>query len=162
MKTKKFDSLPDHSRIWIYQSPREFSSDELQSIIKKAESFLEIWTSHGAAMDAGIAVLHKRFIIVAVDERTAPPSGCGIDKSVKFIKDISSELNIDLLDRMNVAFRKGDHVESLTLSEFEEAVRSNKISLDVRVFNNLVDQKGRLVTDWEVPASQSWHNRFFS
>ena len=38
----------------------------------------------------------------------------------------------------------------------EKAVTSNTI-----VFNNLVNTLGEWQDFWEVPASESWHNRFF-
>ena len=38
----------------------------------------------------------------------------------------------------------------------EKAVSENTI-----VFNNLLNTLGELKEFWEVPASESWHNRFF-
>jgi hypothetical protein len=38
----------------------------------------------------------------------------------------------------------------------EKAVSENTI-----VFNNLLNTLGELKDFWEVPASESWHNRFF-
>ena len=36
-----FDSLPEESKIWIYQSNRKFSDEEIQEIEKDLTSFLE-------------------------------------------------------------------------------------------------------------------------
>ena len=38
-----FESLPEESRIWIYQSNRKFSDDEIQEIERDLTSFLEDW-----------------------------------------------------------------------------------------------------------------------
>ena len=80
-----FKNMPPHSRIWIYQSNKEFSPTEAEDIKKKSEDFVEQWTSHNQFMNACIEIFHNRFIVICVDEKTAPASGCGIDKSVKFI-----------------------------------------------------------------------------
>ncbi|NDP28692.1 MAG: hypothetical protein GZ087_14910, partial [Flavobacterium sp.] len=94
-----------HSRVWIYQSIREFSENEITQLKTKAESFISQWTSHGKTMSACIEIFHNRFIIVCVDEKTTSASGCGIDKSVKFIQQLEKDFNTSLLDRMNVAYR---------------------------------------------------------
>ena len=103
-----FKDMPLHSRVWVYQSIREFSENEIKQLKNKAEGFISAWTSHGKTMNACIEIFHNRFIIVCVDEKTTFASGCGIDKSVKFIQQLESDFggNTSLLDRMNVAYRK--------------------------------------------------------
>jgi hypothetical protein len=100
--------MPLHSRVWIYQSIREFSESESKQLKNKAEGFISEWTSHGKTMSACIEIFHNRFIIGCVDEKTTSASGCGIDKSVKFIQQLESDLggNNALLDRVNIVYRK--------------------------------------------------------
>ncbi len=38
-----FENLPDTSKVWIYQSNREFSDNEIEIIKTKLDSFLENW-----------------------------------------------------------------------------------------------------------------------
>lgn len=148
-----FKDLPPHSRVWIYQSTLEFSSSEVEAINKKAVEFVTQWTSHDQLMKASIEIFHKRFIVVCVDEKTAPASGCGIDKSVKFIQSLEKKFNISLLDRMNVAYRKEGKIHSSPISELKNAG-------NVTVFNNLVDTKEEFEKNWEVPIEKSWHKQF--
>jgi len=56
--------MPLHSRVWIYQSIREFSKNEITQVETKSESFISEWTSHGETMSACIQIFHNRFIIV--------------------------------------------------------------------------------------------------
>jgi len=42
-----FKDMPMHSRVWIYQSIREFSENEITQLKTKAERFISEWTSHG-------------------------------------------------------------------------------------------------------------------
>ena len=40
-------------------------------------------------------------------------------------------------------------------------VKDKAVSKNTIVFNNLVTNISELNENWEVPASESWHNRFF-
>jgi len=40
--------------------------------------------------------------------------------------------------------------------------KDKAVSKNTIVFNNLVNNKGEYLSDWEVPASDSWHNRFLN
>ena len=42
-----FESLKDSSRVWIYQSSREFDEQEMNDIGVKLKVFIEEWTRHG-------------------------------------------------------------------------------------------------------------------
>ncbi|MFI5164494.1 MAG: ABC transporter ATPase [Bacteroidia bacterium] len=147
--------MPPHSRVWIYQADREFSSSEVELIKKKSEDFVTQWTSHNQLMNACIEIFHNRFIIVCVDEKTAPASGCGIDKSVKFIQQLENDFSVSLLDRMDVAYRKDGKIFSCNVSELKNLG-------NITVFNNLVATKKEVEKDWEVPIEKSWHKKFIT
>ncbi|HEV7230883.1 MAG TPA: ABC transporter ATPase [Bacteroidia bacterium] len=154
--------MPPHSRIWIYQSNRELTQAEEASILRQADGFMEEWTSHGSKMSAALEIRHHRFIIIALDEQTAPASGCGIDKSVRFIQNLEKEYGISLLNRMNVAWKDNERIQSATLTEFESLLKKGLLNGSVRVFNNLIETKELLESKWCVPASESWHSRLLS
>ena len=42
-----FESLSGTSRIWVYQSSRELSENEVVEMSHKLERFIEEWTRHG-------------------------------------------------------------------------------------------------------------------
>ena len=88
-----FKDMPSHSRVWIYQSDREFSANELELLKKMSEEFVLQWTSHNQLMNACIEIFYDWFIVICVDEKTAPASGCGIDKSVHFIQQIEKDIH---------------------------------------------------------------------
>ena len=82
-----FNTLPQNSRIWIYQADREFTRVEVDLLQENAIAFIEEWTRHGAALKGSFALKYNRFLILAVDESFANASGCSIDASVRFVKD---------------------------------------------------------------------------
>ena len=49
-----FTELPDSARIWIYQSNRNFTEEELKEINDLLTQFLTEWTAHGAALRSGL------------------------------------------------------------------------------------------------------------
>ena len=157
----EFDKIPDTSRIWIYQSNREFSSEEVNVIKFNAKKFIENWTRHGDDLKGSFTIVYNRFIVIAVDENFANVSGCSIDASVRFIQQIQSELNVDLLNKLHIAFKTNDDVNSVSLNDFRSFIASDKITQDTIVFNNLVNTKADFESKWEVPAKESWHQRLF-
>lgn len=153
-------SLPDHARIWIYQSNRSFSVEELAEIEESITHFLKEWTAHGSALKAGFEIKYKRFIVIALDQSQASASGCSIDASVHFIQSLEQKYGVELLDRMNVSFRQGEYIAYKSLQDFKKMAKDRAISKNTLVFNNLVASKQEYLEHWEVPASESWHSRF--
>ena len=157
----EFSKLPDNARVWIYQSNREFTSEETENISKSAEQFIDNWTRHGDQLKGSFTIKYNRFLIIAVDENFANVSGCSIDASVRFVKGLENELQIDLLNKLNIAFKTGENVNSVPLQEFKAFIQAHKIGKDTIVFNNLINSKKEFENNWEVPAVKSWHQRLF-
>lgn len=149
-------------RIWIYQSNRELTEQESQWLTTKLSDFTRQWAAHGKQLAARAEVRFNRFIILFLNEAMEAASGCSIDSSVRFLKDIEEELSIDLFDRMQIAYRKGDAIEAVSRSEFEKLIDSGEVTENTIVFNNTVANSEELASNWEVPMKDSWHARVFS
>jgi|TARA_B110000263_G_scaffold249703_1_gene268167 predicted HTH domain antitoxin len=155
-----FKSLPNFSRIWIFQSSRVFTNIELVEIKLKLDFFLNQWAAHGVKLETGHLTPYNRFIVIGLNESNQFATGCSIDSCVKFIKELELEYNIDLLDKMNVTFRIGETIDYVSLKEFRSLAKRRKVSLKTIVFNNLVLDKEQFEDLWEVPAVNSWHSHF--
>lgn len=155
-----FSELPESARVWVYQANRSFSTDELVEITRKLDDFITQWAAHGAELKSGYEIQYNRFIVLAVDGGHNNASGCSIDASVHFIQQLEKEYNVDLMDRMNVSFKSGEFVAYKTLVDFKKMVKSRAVSEKTIVFNNLVNNVGEYKSSWEVPITESWHNRF--
>ena len=156
-----FKDLPDTSRIWIYQANRPFTEEELVEVRAFMKEFIEQWTAHGKELKAGYEIRYRRFIILGLDQTNASASGCSIDASVHFIQGLEKRYQVDLLDKMNVTFKQGEYVAYKPLIDFKKMAKEKAISGKTIVFNNLVNNKQEYLESWEVPASESWHSRFF-
>ncbi len=155
-----FDKLPENSRIWIYQCNRSFSENELIEIEQKLNEFLTQWAAHGSDLQAGFTIKYKRFIVIGLNQELNGATGCSIDSSVHFIQNLEKTYNVDLMDKMNVSYKQGEFIAYKTLIDFKKMAKAKSISKNTIVFNNLVANKGEFLTHWEVPVSESWHNRF--
>ncbi len=151
----------ENSRVWIYQADRQLSDEETQQIQQHLNAFSAQWTAHNNQLKAAGEVRYKRFLILIVDESQAGASGCSIDKSVHFMKQIEQAFGINLFDRFNLAYRQSNEVLSLPRNAFEAKLASGEINSDTIVFNNLVPTFKELQTKWEVPFKDSWHMQLF-
>jgi hypothetical protein len=156
-----FENLPEDSKIWIYQSNRKLSDDEMSSIETKCQEFVENWAAHGTSLEASFLLKYNRFIIFAVNQEVQQTTGCSIDASVHFIQQLEQEFQIELLDKMNVTYKIGEHIAHKTLIDFKKMAKEKAVTSKTIVFNNLINTKGEFEEFWEVPAEESWHSRFF-
>lgn len=155
-----FNTLPEESRVWIYQSNRSFTDTELENIKAKLDIFIENWTAHGSDLQASYTIEYKRFIVIALNQNMNKATGCSIDDSVRFIQQLENEYAVDLMDKMNVSYKQGDFVAYKTLTDFKKMAKERAVSKNTIVFNNLVNNIAEFKEHWEVPASESWHSRF--
>jgi hypothetical protein len=156
----KFENLPSHSRVWIYQSNRKFTTQEVEFITEKAILFTNQWTKHGSDLQGSFVIKYNQFLILAVDEGFNNVSGCSIDSSVRFVKELEKFMGVDMMNKMNISFKDDDHINIVTMSDFKEFIKSNKITSETIVFNNMISTKEELETQWEVSLNNSWHKRF--
>jgi hypothetical protein len=155
-----FQHFPAETRIWVYQSNKPFPTDIIPQLKDAVNRFAQNWVSHNRQLRAHGDILHDRFILLAVDETSADASGCSIDKSVHFLKQLEKEMDVDLFDRMTFAWKEGDEIKTAGNETFAELFRQGKISPETLVFDNLVKTKGELEEKWLKPLNQSWHKRF--
>ncbi|MEX0812236.1 MAG: hypothetical protein WD048_08460 [Chitinophagales bacterium] len=159
-----FENIPDHARVWIYQSNHRLEDPHAEWLQSEANDFVANWAAHGKGLKAEAAVLHNYFLIFMIDEAQAQASGCSIDASVNFVRSAQLTLKCDFFQRLHITYRKDKNspVESADQETFEKMLESGAVNEDTIVFNNLVNNKAEWLEKWEVPLSQSWHAKFFS
>ena len=153
---KIFEGFSPASRIWVYQSNRPFTDDEVKQLNESAQIFINNWTAHNAQLKGVSGILYNRFIIFCVDEKVTSASGCSIDKSIHYIKQVEKDMNVFLLNRQLIAYKIDDKVVSCPINSFTELFQQGKINAQTIVFNNLVDTLDTFRVNWEVPLRNSW------
>ena len=153
--------LPNHARVWVYQSNRALSHEEVEAIETSGDQFIQGWASHGKDLSGAIDVIDNHFIVIAVDEQVASASGCSIDSSVGWVKSVQSQLGVDLLNKMNIAFVADDNsIKILPLNDFRDLLDAKQLDGETIVFNNLVPNVGDFKSGWKTSINNSWHKQF--
>jgi hypothetical protein len=152
--------MPDHARVWIYKTPRPLGQAEQKLVRERGAAFTGTWAAHGHPLDACVEVIHDRFVVLAVDEVQARASGCSIDKSVGFIKQLELDLNLMLTDRMLVIFDREDKIMSCRLQELPDLLARSVITGETMIYDDLVATAADLRNSFHVPLKDSWLKRY--
>jgi hypothetical protein len=157
---KTFDSMPDHSRLWVYQANRQFTVGEKQILEEGLKTLCTDWTAHGAPLYTSFTIAYDRFVVIVVDEEVHGASGCSIDSSVHFLHGLQRDLGLDFFDRSQVAFNDGNDIFSHPFNAVKTLLSDRTLSPETLSFNNAVTTKADWETQWLVPVKNSWMARF--
>jgi hypothetical protein len=156
-----FEEMSANSRIWIYQSSREFSDEEVGIIKDESKIFLTQWTAHGSGLKSSSKVYYNRFLVICVDEDYSQASGCSIDASVHFVKSLENRISTQFFDRSIIAFLLNEKVIIEDLKDIQGGMTKDSISSGSLTFNNLIQVKSQLDNEWIVPVEGSWLGKYF-
>ncbi len=157
-----FDRLPPRARVWIYQANRPLAEDEIMPLLPRLAAFAEEWTSHGRQLAASAQFLHRQFLVIGLDEEVAGASGCSIDASVRFVRELEQQLGVVLLEKSRMAFLAEGELRLLTRRELREAIAAGEITASTPYFNNTLATKSELDQAWPAPAGQTWLASYFA
>lgn len=156
-----FSELPPQARLWIYQASRPLTATEQAEIKPLLERFATEWSSHGKGLQASAELLHDRFLVLANNEEATAASGCSIDKSVSFVRELEQRYNVSFFDRTQLAFLQNKEVRMISMQELKNHVAAGVIDENTLYFDTLVTNYGELQQAWPRPAGNSWLSRYF-
>lgn len=145
-----------HSRVWVYQAGRIFSIAEALEVEAMINEFAGQWKSHGTPVKATGYLFFGQFIILMADETATGVSGCSTDSSVRFIKEIEQRFAVNLFDRTTLAFVVKEKIQLLPLAQLQYAADNNFIDGNTLYFNNMVQTKEELESNWILHIRDSW------
>ena len=128
-----FDILPDSSRLWIYAAEQQLTNEQEQYILTSISNHLQNWEAHKVALTAGVIILEKYFIIVALDERKNRASGCSIDTLQHKIQEIENTLSISLMNRMNVFCKINDQIKCVPSFKLDSIAKYDTLFYDLTI-----------------------------
>jgi hypothetical protein len=155
-----FNKMPEFSRVWVYQAERTLSEQEIDQIKNRLSAFCEGWNTHGNLMPTSFDIIDDQIILFAVDETNLGASGCSIDSSVRILRELESQLGIDLTNQGKVSYKNKNEIKVSPALGIKSKVLSGEISVDTEVINPLIKEKSDLNQLW-IPAKSSWLNKFF-
>lgn len=154
------ENFHPQSKVWMYQSNRPFTPEEIKNINAELKLFAQKWTAHNLQLKAMAQVLEDRFILLMVDETQTGASGCSIDTSVNFMKALGEKYGVDFFNRMLFSYLNQNGIETKPLSEIPSLKERKILADDTPVFNNLILTKAEFDSGWQIPFGQSWLQRF--
>ena len=157
-----FEKLSPSSRLWVYQSDRKLSAEEIADLKVLADEFVENWEAHGQPLAASYEIRFDQFLVISVDEGYNGATGCSIDASVSLVRQIESKLGVSMLDRKKIAFLQDDQVFLQPLAELKSKVDSGTITKETQTFNNSVSSLKDYTENWLIPSGTSWMARYFN
>ncbi|HKC68427.1 MAG TPA: ABC transporter ATPase [Bacteroidia bacterium] len=148
------------NRVWVYLSNKPFDEQIENNLKTDVQNFLSGWNAHGKALMASAEILHHHFIIIKADEEQYSASGCSIDKQFQFIKETEKKYNLNLLDRLLVAYKKDNSVFVAHSSKIPQLLADGVVNENTIVFNTTLANEDEFKTAFEIPLKQSWLNKF--
>ena len=149
-------SFHDNSRVWVYQCNRSFTLNEALRIEELLQNFTGVWNSHGSPVKGFANLFFGQFIIIMADETAISVGGCSTDSSVRIIKNIEQDYQVQLFDRQTLAFAIDERIQLIPLSLLNYEIDNGIITADTLYFNNTILTKSDLINNWIIPAGQSW------
>ncbi|GAA4465811.1 hypothetical protein GCM10023093_18630 [Nemorincola caseinilytica] len=148
--------FPDNARVWVYQCSRAFIEKEAREVNEQLHHFYAGWQTHGSPVKGWAGLLFRQFVVVIADETDEQVSGCSTDSSVRVIKSLERQYNVNFFDRMMITFLVKGKAEMLPFAQVQYAIEKGYITPDTMLFNNVVTNKKELYTKWMVPLKDSW------
>lgn len=152
-----FASLSKDARVWIFQSSKPLTGEIRTEFSSTLIAFLKDWAAHGNQLFAAFEIRYDRFVIIGVDEAIAQATGCSIDKLMRTVQALDEQFELDLLERMKVAYRDGEDIVEVDVNTFTQMLADGRATGDTPVFNNVLQSVGELDSQWETTVKDSWH-----
>lgn len=146
----------NESRVWVYQCNRAFIDREEAEVNEQLYQFYSQWQSHGAPVKGWAKLLFKQFIVIMADENQSEVSGCSTDSSVRVIKSIERQYDVNMFDRMVITFLVNGKSQMLPMNQVQYALDKGYIEKHTPLFNNTVLTKKELLDNWLIPLEESW------
>lgn len=155
-----FEKMPETARVWVYQANRDLVESEIRLIENTLKSATDGWMAHGSPLLSSFKIFYNRFIVVAVDESMNAASGCSIDASTHWLKELGNQLNIDFFDRSQ-AYLDGESIKTFSIFQAKSQVTNGVIHPESIVFVNNIQTLKDLRTSWNVLAADSYLKKYF-
>jgi len=155
MPQTRIENLPDDARVWIFGISPALDEAKQTRFLQRIDAFLAEWAAHGNPITSARGLAEGSFLIIGVDH-DAETSGCSIDRMFGTLRQLESELGVQILDPNRVFVRHGDgHVDAISRADFRDRGDAHTI-----VFDTIAERLGEIRSGrWERRAEQSWHRQ---
>jgi hypothetical protein len=132
------NQISPNARLWFYNIPRVLTEQEIQCFERLRADFLPSWNTHGKSNQGDVWLIEDRMIVVLGWNDFEPISGCSIDKSVGFIRQLMQDFQLDLMDRMWVYYQKDGQWQQAKIHQFWAMRKANEINDDTLILDTTI------------------------
>jgi hypothetical protein len=150
------EGFDNKSKVWIYQCNRLFFISEALQIEELIEAFIQNWKSHGTPVKGFGTLLFGQFLVLIADETATGVSGCSTDSSVKLVKEIETLYQVNMFDRLNLAFIVNEKIQTIPFAQLQYAINNGYVNENTLYFNNTVVTLSDMINNWITPIKKSW------
>jgi hypothetical protein len=115
-----FPNYSENCRVWTYTADRFISAEESNIINYLLQNFLSNWSAHGKKLVCDATLLYNSILVFVVDEEYVTASGCSIDSSTHFVKNLEKELNMSFFNRLKVLTKIGDELKFIHYNDLKQ------------------------------------------
>ena len=88
--------------------------------------------------------------------------GSAQDRKVRLMKELEQELEVEFLNRMNLAYLKNNVATVFKMSDLGVMYEKGELTDTTIVFNNTITTKKEFDSVWKTPLKDSWHKQLVS
>lgn len=164
MQSVNWEGLSDSARVWVYTASRPLSNTEIAALSNLLNVFVADWAAHGKSLEAGWSLeVDNRVLVLAVDESAHGASGCSIDASVAFLKNVAAEFgDLDWFDRHIIMYQNEGEWQEARLHHFWALRKAGQIQPHTPLCDTLATNLGEWRRHSIRPFAESWHQEMWS
>lgn len=155
-----FEEMPDHAKVWLYPSVDFFEGGLKSDIENEIKTFVTEWLSHQREVKGSSEIFVNGIICLAADQTDFDVSGCSIDSSYRFIRDLEKKYQLSLFERDLVFYKTAEGDIGLTkIDELEIIFNQGIITEETEIFNLQAQTVEQLRNAW-IPIKDTPYSRF--
>ena len=149
-------NMPGEARLWVHMSKKPLDESLVEAMAPTIEEFLSHWKYHDKPIRCGYRFELGHFLLIAVDESFRAIGGCGIDTSIRLVKELNLAYQTDFLDRLNVPLMMDGVARVFSYSKVGDLLEEGVVDGQTMTFDTTLTS----LKDWEErglqPLECSW------
>src|SRR5688572_9426396 len=122
------------NRAWTFVISKTLNTEQLASLKAAGKEFVSGWTAHDVQLTGSFDIYKDRIVVVTVNEDAHAASGCSIDKLTRFIRETEQQLQVQLMNRLLVAYSDNDdNIRVNSAAEIKEKLSKGEITPETPV-----------------------------
>ncbi|HUH73806.1 MAG TPA: hypothetical protein VLZ75_05305 [Chitinophagales bacterium] len=155
-----FEEMPDHAKVWLYPSVDYFEDGIKSDIENEIKTFVTEWLSHQREVKGSSKIFADGIICLAADQTDFEVSGCSIDSSYRFIRDLEEKYKLLLFERDLIFFKNAyGGVILIKICDIDMSINNGVLTEDTPIFNLQAQNVGQLKDPW-IPIKDTPYSRF--